>query len=125
SVPYRATLDALRQRGVDVAEPPTDAGPFSLSDADQTVALLASAGWTDARVEDHSLPLTFLGGLVGDEAARAAVDFGPTRVVTADLGDGDRDAVVAAIAAAFADHVDESGRVVLEGRVHLVLARRE
>ena len=53
-----------------------------------------------------------------------SMDFGPTNAVTGDLDAERREDVRAAIASAFAAHVDEHGHVVLEGLVGVVTARR-
>ena len=52
------------------------------------------------------------------------MDFGPTNALTGDLDAGRREVVRAAIARAFADHIDERGHVVLDGTVGVVTARR-
>jgi SAM-dependent methyltransferase len=118
-VPLHAALTV-----VDRQPPGADEGPFSLHDADAIAALLGGAGWSDATTVTHDLELSFAGGVTPDEAARAAVDFGPTRVVLEDADDATRQAAVDAIAVAFADHVDGNGNVVLGGRVLVTTARR-
>jgi hypothetical protein len=49
--------------------------------------------------------------------------LGPTRIVTEGLDDERRAVVRAAIARALADHVDDHGRVVLDGSIGIVTAR--
>ena len=53
-----------------------------------------------------------------------SMDFGPTNAITGNLDADRREGVRAAIARAFADHVDEHGHVVLDGLVGVVTARR-
>jgi SAM-dependent methyltransferase len=119
-VPLRAALAAI---GGDPADLPDDNGPFSLHSADAIAAAVGPAGWTDIRTEVHRLPLPFGGGIDPGQAAVAALDFGPTRLVTADLDDDDRARVTTAITDALADHVDGHGHVVLGGTVLITTAR--
>jgi len=130
AVPLRAALDARRAAGVGdtPAMPadggPDDEGPFSLGDVTATTGLLEGAGWSSVAAAPHRLSLLFGGGLAPDAAAAAATDFGPTRVALDGL-DGDvREAAVAGIARAFADHVDGAGHVVLDGSIFVVTATR-
>jgi SAM-dependent methyltransferase len=122
-VPLRAALDELDRRGIEAAHPPRDGGPFSLGDEDEVRALLEASGWTGVTWTPHGLRLRHGGGVGPREAAVASLDFGPTRFVTADLGDDDRAAVTDAIERTLADHVDEAGHVVLGGEVIVVTAR--
>jgi SAM-dependent methyltransferase len=120
AVPYRATLEALG-RG---SELPDDEGPFSLPDAAAVTPLLEGAGWVDVRPELLTLDLPFGGGLAPREAAEAALDFGPTRLLTAGLEAPERERARAAIVEALADHLDGDGHVVLRGRALITTARR-
>lgn len=117
------TLDRLPDATVP-EEPPRNGGPFSLGDAQGTRALLEGAGWSDVGREVHRLRLPFAGGLPPAEAARASLDFGPTRIVTAEADDAARAEVVAAIAEAYGNHLDGHGHVVLDGTVIILSARR-
>lgn len=121
AVPLRATLAELGRDDPGMAE---DEGPFSLHDPTAVADLLAGAGWSDARTAVHRLALPFGGGVDPATAATIALDFGPTRVVTADLDETDRSRVVAAIAEVFADHVDGDGLVLLDGAVLITTAQR-
>jgi hypothetical protein len=103
---------------------PDDGGPFSLGDVEATTALLEGTGWTSVATTVHDLVLPFGGGLAPEDAATAATDFGPTRVALDGLPDDLRDEAIGAIAAAFADHLDDAGQVVLGGCVHVVTAQR-
>lgn len=116
-VPVQTALRVLQVEG-----PPDDEGPFSLHDGVEE--LLTAAGFVDVRVEEHTVPLVFAGGVSAAEAALASLDFGPTRTVTEDLSEEDRSAVQAAIETALLDHLDEDGHVVLDGRVRVVTASR-
>ena len=119
-VPLQAALGVLH----DVTPPLPDAGPFSLHDGDAIAALLVGAGWTAPTTVTHDLELVVEGGSTVEEAAAGFLDFGPTRTVSEGRDDATRAAVVAAIAEALRAHVDESGRVVLGGRVLVTTARR-
>jgi SAM-dependent methyltransferase len=120
AVPYAAALATIDRDGIAL---PDDAGPFSLHDSPSIAAVLEPAGWTDLRTETRDLALPFGGGLDPEAATAAALDFGPTRIVTADLDERDRARVAAAITSAFEGHLDESGHVVLRGTVVVTTAR--
>lgn len=122
-VPLQAALSVVERAGVPVDVPPPDEGPFSLGDPDGVTELLDAVGWGSIELATHRLPLALGGGLAPDAAAQAAFDFGPTRVVSADLDDDQRRDVAAAITRAFADRVVD-GVVLLEGEVRIVTARR-
>jgi hypothetical protein len=110
----------LRRRGLPCDTLPDDEGPFSLH---RPGALLAEAGWSDVRCTPHRLTTTYGGGLDPAAAAVTALDFGPIRLVTAKLGGDDLAAVTAAIADAFADHVNADGHVELDASIVVVTAR--
>lgn len=118
-VPLQAVLSVI---GTPAAVPPLAEGPFSLHDAEGIATLVAGAGWSVPHTEIHDLDLPFGGGMLPAEAAAACMDFGPTRIVTADLDDAARAEVVAAITGALSRHVDEAGHVVLEGRILVTTA---
>jgi SAM-dependent methyltransferase len=122
AVPLQAAVDALPH--LASAVPPDDDGPFSLADDDLVVSLLRAAGWTDVAIDRHRLRLPFAGGLPPDDAARAAVDFGPTRLVLQDQPVDERAVAEQAIAAAFTKHLDERRHVALAAAVRVVTARR-
>jgi SAM-dependent methyltransferase len=122
--PLQVAVDTLRRRGADPAVPPVDAGPFSLHDSDGVNVLLRGAGWRDVRVEAVDLILPFMGGVSAEEAADAAVEFGPTRLVMTGVSEQDSAAVREALARAFAGHLDAGGQVVLGCRVQVVTAER-
>lgn len=121
AVPFHAALRALGRDGADV---PDDQGPFSLHDADVIRSVLEPAGWTDVRPEVHRLVLPFGGRLDPAASAAASLDFGPTRLVTAELDDATKATVVDAITDALARHVDGHGHVVLSGTVLVTTASR-
>lgn len=123
-LPLQVSVDTLNVRGADAVLPPSDAGPFSMHDPDQMSALLRTAGWADVGIESFDLIFRFAGGVPADQAAVAALDFGPTRQVMARASDEDSAAVQEALARAFADHLDADGHVSLQGRVRVVTARR-
>lgn len=130
AVPLHAALAARRAAGVgDTPSMPADGGPddegpFSLADGAAVRALLEGAGWTSVGAVPHRVALPFAGGLPPDAAARAAADFGPTRLALEGLDDDVRAAAVAAIGDAFAAHLDDAGHVVLDGRVVVLTATR-
>jgi hypothetical protein len=120
AVPYRAALEALGRR----PQLPDDEGPFSLPDPATITPLLEGAGWSGARVAVRTLELPYGGGLGPAAAAETALDFGPTRVLTADLDDAARQRALGAIAHAFGDHLDAHGHVVLQGTILITTAQR-
>lgn len=122
-VPYRAAASVLTDLGLTFETPPSDGGPYSLSDRDATTALLASAGWTDVGWEPHDVSLPVGGGVSPEEAGAVALDFGPARLITPEAPSVRRQ-VVDAITDAYRDHVNADGQVVLGGHVVVVSARR-
>lgn len=124
AVPLHAALDELRRRGVAVQAPPAENAAFSLADPTVVTTLLTSAGWSGVACTRHRLVLPYGGGLDASAAAIAAIDTAPTRMVTAELGSGDRAAATAAIATAFARHLDTNGHVNLDATILLVTAIR-
>jgi SAM-dependent methyltransferase len=124
AVPLHAALGAMTGLGIAQDLPADDDGPFSLHDEGAARALLEGAGWSDVRVTTHDVVMAFGGGLAPHEAAIAALDFGPTRVVTDGIPDEAAAAVVDAIAEAFEAHVDDNGHVVLGGRIRIIQAVR-
>jgi hypothetical protein len=96
-----------------------------MPDAQAIADLLEPAGWTDVRSEARHLDLPFGGGLDPVAAAAVALDFGPTRIATADLDDDARHRVAAAITEALAEHVDGHGHVVLGGTILVSTATRQ
>lgn len=121
-VPLDAALAALAP-GDHPDVPAPDMGPFSLGDPDAVVTLLTAAGWADVAWRPHRVPLLLAGGAGPDGAAETAMVLGPTRMVTEGLDDERRADVRAAVTRALAEHVDEQGRVVLDGSIGIVTAR--
>lgn len=133
SVSLYAALDVLRSHGIrstaegvdlDDFVATDDEGPFSLHDPVAVNSLLARAGWSDIAIEHHSLALPFAGGAPPAAAARAALDFGPTRLVLSGMDDDVVRSAESAISKAFADHIDDEGHVVLSGAINLVTGAR-
>jgi SAM-dependent methyltransferase len=131
SVSLGAALEALRTRGInqtaagvtlDEFVAVDDEGPFSLHDEAALRALLSGAGWSDIAIEPHVLALPFAGGVPPAAAAKAALDFGPTRLVLSGIDDDVLHAAESAIASAFGSHLDDQGNVVLSGSVNMVTA---
>jgi SAM-dependent methyltransferase len=121
-VPLDAALAELA--GSDHPDVPApDVGPFSLGDPATVVTLLGAAGWSDVAWHPHRVPLLLAGGAGPEGAAETAMVLGPTRIVTDGLDDARLAAVRRAVARALADHVDERGRVVLDGSIGIVTAR--
>lgn len=123
-VPYQVAIGVRTARGDDVERPPTDGGPFSWHDRATVTALLTNAGWHDVAIASHVLSLPFGGGAAPDTAATEAVGFGPTRLVLADADDATLAAAHEALAAEFANHLDDAGHVVLDAAVRIVTAVR-
>lgn len=131
-VPLHAAVGVLRSHGVrttangvdlEVFVATDDEGPFSLHDPVAVTALLEGAGWTGISVEPHVLRLPFPGD-THPAAARAALDFGPTRMMLSGLDDGVVAAAQDAIAEVLAEHLDADGQVVLAGTINLVTAAK-
>lgn len=118
-VPFGAALAALGQSD----ELPHDEGPFSLNDPDVIRPLLEGAGWRDVVPVVHHLRLPYAGGVDAAAAAEASLDFGPTRIITKDLGEADRAGVAAAIADALRPH-EVDGAVFLRAKVLVTTAQR-
>ena len=123
-VPLDAVLAHRETTGLPAAvELPSDGGPFSLSDDDVVAALVSSSGWRDPLVEHHRLAFRVGGGLGAAQAARGALDLGPSRAATADLDDGQRLEVVQAVTEALQPH-EQDGEVILGGEILVVSAYR-
>ena len=119
-VPYTAALTALCRPD----ELPPDAGPFSLGAPDDIRTLLEPAGWHDVDPVVHHLTFRYGGGVDARTAATASLELGPTRIVTHDLDDDRRSAVLDAITDALQQHVDDAGHVSLRGTVIVTTAVR-
>lgn len=122
AVPLRAALAALQRRGAAVEIPPHDGGPFSLHDPATVTTLLTEAGWSDVRCTPHQLTLPFAGGQ--DAVAASTLDLGPVRLVADQVDDDDRAAIVTAISAALADHLDGDGQINLGALIKVITANR-
>ena len=110
--------------GVTPDVPADDAGPFSLHDPAAVDELLTGAGWSDVHVADaRRLAARSAAACRRRTTAVAALDFGPTRIVTTGIADDVAESVVDAIAEAFAP-LDRGDGVVLGGRIRIVRARR-
>lgn len=122
-VPFRAAAAALDGLRVAYEAPAVDEGPFSLSDQAAVVALLERSGWSAVGWAPHVLPMLAGGGLAPGEAAEAALELGPTRLITPDAPVV-RAPVLAAIEEAYCDHVNRDGHVELDGHIVVVTATR-
>lgn len=123
-LPYRVAKQTRQLRGEAVDELPTNGGPFSWHDTATVTRWLEAGRWGDVEVSAHSVHLAFGGGVDAAAAAAAALDFGPTRLVMAGAGEATTEAVQEALAATFADHLDDNGHVWLEAAVRVVTAHR-
>jgi len=123
-LPLQVALDVADAHGVQVDVPPPDGGPFSLSDPDEVAALLTKAGWRDPRWQAHRLRLPVGGGRDPDGAVDVSLRLGPTRQIADALPPDAVGALRAALAAAFAEHVDATGRVVVDATIGIVTAAR-
>ena len=113
-VPLTVALDELARSGQHPDAPPPDAGPFSLGDPAAVVALLERAGWVDVEWRPERVSLPVAGGVGPADAARLSMQLGPARIVTADLPPPRQAEIEAAMAVAFADHLDADGHVTLD-----------
>ena len=67
--------------------------------------------------------LPVAGGAGPDEAAQLSMQLGPARIVTAELPPQRQAEIEAAMAVAFADHLDADGHVTLDATIGIVTAR--
>ena len=123
-LPLTVALAALDEAGIEVDPPPDGYGPFSLADRGSVIEMLEAAGWRDAAWTPHRVSLLIGGGQDPAAAAASSMQLGPTRVATTDLEPDRVESVQQAIAARFADHLDETGDVVLGATVGIVTATR-
>jgi protein-tyrosine-phosphatase/SAM-dependent methyltransferase len=123
-LPLRVALDVAAAHGVEVDVPPPDGGPFSLGDPDEVAALLTKAGWRDPHWAPHELRLPVGGGRGPEAAAEVSLGLGPARLVADALAPAGRDELRAALAAAYADHLDDAGHVVVGAAIGIVSACR-
>lgn len=121
-LPMSIAVRAVERQGHAPAVPPADGGPFSLGDTTVVEALLTGAGWRAVSCASYVVALPVGGGLGPAEAAAAAMELGPTRVVTELCSESERAEVVEAIADHYASLVDDAGHVVLDGAVVIVSA---
>jgi SAM-dependent methyltransferase len=122
-LPLTIAVEELRRAGVTVEPPPPDDGPYSLGDAAHVEHLLAGAGWSDVSWQPHEIKFRLGGGVGPADAATIALEFGPARIVLEDVDERVRRSVADAVAAAFAQHL-EDGEVVLGGRLGIISAHR-
>lgn len=121
-LPMSIAVREVERQGHGPAVPPDDEGPFSLGDTAAVEALLTGAGWRSVSCASYVVTLTVGGGLGPAEAAAAAMELGPTRIVTESCSESERADVVDAIAERYASLVDDAGHVVLDGAVVIVSA---
>jgi SAM-dependent methyltransferase len=123
-VPFTVVTRVLDGMGLTPEPLAVDGGAFSLHDPDVVAALLAAAGWGVVVAQPLAVELRVGGGLAPGPAADAALWIGPSRILSEGLDPDRHRQVRDALAAELADHVDESGHVVLGGSVVRITARR-
>ncbi|MGP1283789.1 MAG: class I SAM-dependent methyltransferase [Parasphingopyxis sp.] len=118
-VPAKAVVPLL-------AEPmPTDPdapGPFALADSDRIMTILDAAGFRDAVIEGHDVPIVLSrDGL--DDATDFACQIGPGSRALTELDETGRAKARIAIREALSGHVGPTGSLTMAGAVWLVTAR--
>ena len=118
--PTYAALAAALERHVGREAGAIMRSPFARWDTPQVQALLAAAGFTNARVVIEACSLRYPSC---QEFVRREVSSSPLAEVVRALSDQDRNAVVRAVGEAVADHLDDDG-VLCPLEVYVAIARR-
>ena len=106
-------------------QPPVDPnapGPFAFANPDRTLGILASAGWRDASMTPHDVPMRFAPAGQIEEATDFATHIGLLARILAEEGPETRARVRAAVAAALKPH-DSAAGINLSGSIWLISAR--
>lgn len=117
-------LAALRAVvALPAASPPHAPGPFAFGEEEYVRDVLARAGWGDIELEPRREWLVVGGdeGVTGAVAHVATLNL--TRTALADVDEVTRTRALAAMRATLQDHLDDSGRVRMQGCAWLVRAR--
>lgn len=123
-LPYRLAVEALTAHGEPVEEEPVDAGPASWHDREVVTALLTGGGWRDVTATPHALRLRFGGGVDPQAAADMSLELGPARIVMERASDATIAAFRRDLEAAYTEHLDADGHVVMDAEIRIVTARR-
>lgn len=97
-------------------------GPFALADAERVRGILAAAGWRDASVVRHDMPMRLAGAGQLDEAADYATRVGPLARILADVDSDVRSRARQAVREALGAY-DAPDGISLAGSVWFVAAR--
>jgi len=105
---------AAAAKHLDGLPPPPDPhapGPFAFADADRVGAILAGAGFADARLEPLEGAISIGGAATVEEAGRFAVEMGPLGKLLRDRGADEalRERVVRSAAEALEPYAAEGG----------------
>jgi SAM-dependent methyltransferase len=74
ALPYKILTSVLDRRRARYTPIPTDQGPFSLGDEQQTIDLLLGAGWVDVRCSLRRDPLYLRGPATVEQAVEALIE---------------------------------------------------
>jgi SAM-dependent methyltransferase len=119
AVPVAAVVPII---GVPELPPPGAPGPFAFGDTERVRTILSSAGLEDIGVEPFAGPVVMGAGEGLDAAIAHVAASTEMQRLLGQRTEEERAAALAAVRAAFADHLD-SGRVVLAGAAWVVTAR--
>jgi SAM-dependent methyltransferase len=97
----------LIERGHMPPPEPGTPGPFSMADKERTLALLAEAGFTNARTEE--VPVRFAFRSVEEYASFSTDTAGPFALVLRELSEQELDAMKAQLEGAFTPFVADGG----------------
>jgi SAM-dependent methyltransferase len=106
-------------------QPPADPeapGPFALSNPDRTLGILAKAGWNDAALKRHDVPIHIAAVGQIDQAAEFATNVGILARMLAEEGPDTRARVRLAVAEALKPYDGPAG-ISLSGSIWLISAR--
>jgi len=118
-----APLVAARQ-ALNHTPPPADLnapGPFAFHDKDRLAGILGEAGFTGLSIEPFDARVKL--GDTPEAAAEDAMKFGPVSRLMREFSEERIPEVVPVVAAALAQHADETGAVRMNGATWIVTAK--
>lgn len=110
--------------GAPQLPPPGSPGPFAFGDRDVVRSVLTDAGWADVAVEPYNTTVLVAGGGSVDDAVSFYVDDAFGRAVLGEATGEQREAAVASLRSALAEHLTPQG-VRLSASVWIASAVRE
>jgi SAM-dependent methyltransferase len=120
---FRVPMDAAR--ALLPPQPPADPeapGPFAFADRDRTLGILGAAGWHDATLTRHDVPMRFAAAGQLEQATDFATRVGALARAMADEAPETRARVREAVAEALKNYDGPAG-IVLSGSIWLMSAR--